>query len=121
MGNIHTSGPNEALIISGGCCGGENAKRTVVGGWGWAWWCVSGKFDLILSTWKNVNMNIDQIARFYMLYRPVASGKAVGARAPHFLADQLTLSQPGGHIIPTQYYVPPPDFQTLRRPCYIPN
>jgi len=41
MGNIHTSGPNEALIISGGCCGGENAKRTVVGGWGWAWWCVS--------------------------------------------------------------------------------
>ena len=55
MGNIHTSGPNEALIISGGCCGGENAKRTVVGGWGWAWWCVSGKFDLILSTWKNVN------------------------------------------------------------------
>jgi len=41
MGNIHTSGPNEALIISGGCCGGENKKRTVVGGWGWAWWCVS--------------------------------------------------------------------------------
>ena len=29
------------------------------------------------------------------------------ARAPHFLSDQLTLSQPGGHIIPTQYYVPP--------------
>lgn len=41
MGNIHTVGPNEALIISGGCCGGENKKRTVVGGWGWAWWCVS--------------------------------------------------------------------------------
>ena len=33
---------------------------------------------------------------------------------PHFLADQLTLSQPGGgHIIPTQYYVPPQIF----RPC----
>ena len=27
--------------------------------------------------------------------------------SPHFLADQLILSQPGGHIIPTQYYVPP--------------
>ena len=39
---------------------------------------------------------------------------AGGARAPpHFLADQLTLSQPGGHIIPTQYYVPPRIF----RPC----
>ena len=32
---------------------------------------------------------------------------------PHFLADQLTLSQPGGHIIPSQYYVPPQIF----RPC----
>ena len=28
--------------------------------------------------------------------RPVASGGAGGACAPHFLADQLTLSQPGG-------------------------
>ena len=40
--------------------------------------------------------------------RPVASGGAGEARAPHFLADHLTLSQPGGYIIPTQYYVPPP-------------
>ena len=32
---------------------------------------------------------------------------------PHFLADQLTLFQPGGHIIPTQYYKPPRIF----RPC----
>ena len=40
--------------------------------------------------------------------RPVASGGAGEARAPHFLADHLTLSQPGGYIIPPQYYVPPP-------------
>ena len=26
---------------------------------------------------------------------------------PQFLADQLTLSQPWGHILPTQYYEPP--------------
>ena len=45
--------------------------------------------------------------------RPVASGGAGEARAPHFLADHLTLSQPGGHIIPTQYYVPPPRFSDL--------
>ena len=35
-----------------------------------------------------------------------------------FLADQFTLSQPGGHIIPTQYYTPwyykPPQ---IFRPC----
>ena len=43
----------------------------------------------------------------------------LGGPAPQFLADQFTLSQPGGHILPTQYYVPPPpDFQNLRRPWY---
>ena len=40
-----------------------------------------------------------------------------GAVAPQFLAEQLTLYQPGGvdyaHHSTTS---PPPDFQTLRRP-----
>ncbi|KAF5400175.1 Flotillin [Paragonimus heterotremus] len=40
MGNIHTVGPSEALVISGGCCGAANV-RTIIGGWGWAWWCVT--------------------------------------------------------------------------------
>lgn len=40
MGNIHTVGPNEALIVSGGCCG-STKKVTVVGGWAWAWWLVT--------------------------------------------------------------------------------
>jgi len=40
MGNIHTVGPNEALIVSGGCCG-SRAKKTRVGGWAWAWWLVT--------------------------------------------------------------------------------
>lgn len=40
MGNIHTAGPNEACIISGGCFGGES-KKYAVGSWGWSWWCVS--------------------------------------------------------------------------------
>jgi flotillin len=39
MGNIHTVGPNEALVISGGCCAG--GKKTIIGGWGWAWWFVT--------------------------------------------------------------------------------
>ena len=33
------------------------------------------------------------------------------------LAKQLTLSQPGGQIMPTTVVQAPPDFQTLRRPC----
>ncbi|XP_015791986.1 flotillin-2 [Tetranychus urticae] len=36
MGNINTVGPNEALVVSGGCFG--SAKKTmVVGGWAWSW------------------------------------------------------------------------------------
>lgn len=40
MGNIHTVGPNEGLVISGGCCGAES-KKTIIGGWGWAWCLVT--------------------------------------------------------------------------------
>ncbi|CAN7986574.1 unnamed protein product, partial [Ixodes hexagonus] len=40
MGNIQTVGPNEALIVSGGCCG-TAGKKMVVGGWAWAWWLVT--------------------------------------------------------------------------------
>ncbi|XP_057381666.1 flotillin-2-like [Daphnia carinata] len=40
MGNIHTVGPNEALVVSGGCCG-ASSKTTIVGGWAWAWWLVT--------------------------------------------------------------------------------
>ncbi|KAB1265730.1 Flotillin-2 [Camelus dromedarius] len=40
MGNCHTVGPNEALVVSGGCCGSDY-KQYVFGGWAWAWWCIS--------------------------------------------------------------------------------
>nr|CDS33732.1 flotillin 2 [Hymenolepis microstoma] len=40
MGAVHTVGPNKALVISGGCFGGRKV-RTVIGGWGWAWCCLS--------------------------------------------------------------------------------
>ncbi|KAG5871602.1 hypothetical protein JTB14_007922 [Gonioctena quinquepunctata] len=40
MGNIHVVGPNEALIVSGGCCS-STKKTTIVGGWLWAWWFVT--------------------------------------------------------------------------------
>uniref|UniRef100_A0A674P5Z3 Flotillin n=1 Tax=Takifugu rubripes TaxID=31033 RepID=A0A674P5Z3_TAKRU len=40
MGNCLTVGPNEALVVSGGCCGSDS-KTYVVGGWSWAWWLIS--------------------------------------------------------------------------------
>ena len=54
MGNIHTTGPNEALIVSGGCAGGSERKVIVVGGWAWAWWCVSGE-PFLLSEERKQN------------------------------------------------------------------
>ncbi|KAM9005289.1 flotillin-2 isoform X1 [Sarcophilus harrisii] len=40
MGNCYTVGPNEALVVSGGCFS-PDAKKYVFGGWAWAWWFVS--------------------------------------------------------------------------------
>ncbi|XP_001952277.2 flotillin-2 [Acyrthosiphon pisum] len=40
MGQIHTVGPNKALIVSGGFCG-STKRTTVVGGWAWAWWLIT--------------------------------------------------------------------------------
>ncbi|XP_029302733.1 flotillin-2 [Cottoperca gobio] len=40
MGNCLTVGPNEALVVSGGCCASDTRTYTV-GGWAWAWWLIS--------------------------------------------------------------------------------
>nr|XP_060612655.1 flotillin-2 isoform X2 [Anolis sagrei ordinatus] len=48
MGNCHTVGPNEALVVSGGCCGSDN-KQYIYGGWAWAWWCISDTQRLSLE------------------------------------------------------------------------
>ncbi|KAE8294911.1 Flotillin-2 Reggie-1 [Larimichthys crocea] len=48
MGNCLTVGPNEALVVSGGCCGSDT-KTYVVGGWSWAWWLISDTQRLTLE------------------------------------------------------------------------
>ena len=40
-----------------------------------------------------------------------------GLGPPQYLADQLTLSWPGGKHYPHPVLLAPPEFQTLRRPC----
>ena len=43
-----------------------------------------------------------------------------GARAPHFLTDQLTLSQPGGTLSPPSITCPPPTgFSDLATALYM--
>ncbi|CAH8452095.1 unnamed protein product [Schistosoma guineensis] len=60
MGNIHTVGPSEALVISGGCCGAAKV-RTIIGGWGWAWWLVTEvqKISLGVMTLNPVCENVE--------------------------------------------------------------
>uniref|UniRef100_A0AAQ5ZUX2 Flotillin n=1 Tax=Amphiprion ocellaris TaxID=80972 RepID=A0AAQ5ZUX2_AMPOC len=48
MGNCLTVGPNEALVVSGGCCGSD-IKTYIVGGWSWAWWLISDAQRLSLE------------------------------------------------------------------------
>lgn len=60
MGNIHTVGPNEALIISGGCCG-SNSWRTVIGSWACAGWLVTDvqRLSLEVMTLKPECENVE--------------------------------------------------------------
>merc|ERR1711868_107690 len=60
MGNIHTVGPNQALIVSGGCWG-STSKKTVVGGWAWAWWLVTDvqRLSLEVMTLNPICENVE--------------------------------------------------------------
>merc|ERR1712213_208710 len=60
MGNIHTCGPNEAVIVSGGCFG-SSGKNMVTGSWAWAWWLVTDvqKMSLEVMTLNPVCDNVE--------------------------------------------------------------
>lgn len=59
MGNCHTVGPNEALVVSGGCCGADT-KKTVIGGWAWAWALVSDVQSISLEV-MTLNPRCDSV------------------------------------------------------------
>lgn len=48
MGSCLTVGPNEALVVSGGCCNSDT-KNYIVGGWAWAWWLVTNSQRISLE------------------------------------------------------------------------
>ncbi|CAN9493046.1 unnamed protein product [Ophioblennius macclurei] len=48
MGSCLTVGPNEALVVSGGCLGSD-VKTYIVGGWSWAWCLLSDTQRLSLE------------------------------------------------------------------------
>ncbi|XP_067940026.1 flotillin-2a-like [Watersipora subatra] len=48
MGQVNVTGPNQALVVSGGCC--TNEKATIIGGWIWSWWFCSDVSAITLET-----------------------------------------------------------------------
>lgn len=80
MGNIHTTGPNEALIVSGGCCG-STKKVTIVGGWAWAWWLVTDvqRLSLEVMTLNPVCENVETAQGVPLTVTGVAQTKIMKA------------------------------------------
>ena len=83
-------------------------------------------YSISNSIWKAVNnFCVAGIAIDLLCPYVIQACHKQGAEGPYvppplqFLANQLTLSQPGGHIMSTALLHAPPDFQTLRRPCVL--
>ncbi|XP_039232131.1 flotillin-2 isoform X3 [Drosophila yakuba] len=94
MGNIHTTGPNEALIVSGGCCG-STKKRTIVGGWAWAWWLVTDvqRLSLNVMTLNPMCENVETSQGVPLTVTGVAQCKIMKpskcSQSDHRQADEL--------------------------------
>lgn len=111
MGNVHTVGPNEALVVSGGCCGSTN-RILVVGGWAWAWWLVTDVQRLSLEvmtlnpmceaveTAQGVPLTVTGVAQCKVLTEPellaAASEQFLGKDVIHIKAVILQTLE--GHL-----------------------
>lgn len=111
MGNVYTVGPNEALVVSGGCCGSTN-RILVVGGWAWAWWLVTDVQRLSLEvmtlnpmceaveTAQGVPLTVTGVAQCKVLTEPellaAASEQFLGKDVVHIKAVILQTLE--GHL-----------------------
>ena len=59
------------------------------------------------------------VVEVFCLLQGCCKRGAEGASAPQFLAKQLTLSQPGGQIMPTTVIQAPPGFSDLATALYV--
>lgn len=81
MGNYYTCGPNELLVISGGC-GGRREKKYVSGGYAYVWWGISDAQYLTLEaltvyprcldveTREGVAVNVSTVASCKIINEP---------------------------------------------------
>jgi len=111
MGNINTVGPNEALVVSGGCCGAQN-RKTIIGGWGWAWACVTNVQRLSLEvmtlnprsenveTSEGVPLTVTGVAQVKVMTEPellaIACEQFLGKSVQHI--ERVILQTMEGHL-----------------------
>jgi len=43
-------------VFVGGCCGARN-RKTIIGGWGWAWWLVTDVQTYVIAVAMNLLFN----------------------------------------------------------------
>lgn len=99
MGNINTVGPNEALVISGGCCGARN-RKTIIGGWGWAWCLVTDvqRISLEVMTLNPVCENVETSEGVPLTVTGVAQVKVMTEAELLSTACEQFLGKPVQHI-----------------------
>merc|ERR1711936_82999 len=102
MGNIHTCGPNEAVIVSGGCFG-SSGKNMVSGSWAWAWWLVTDvqKMSLEVMTLNPMCDNVETKQGVPLTVTGVAQVKIMKDEALIGLAAEQFLGKKEDEIVDT--------------------
>lgn len=99
MGNIHTVGPDEALIVSGGCFR-STSKKMVVGGWAWAWCAVTDvqRLKLEVMTLSPKCENVETSEGVPLTVTAIAQCKIATERDLLTIAAEQFLGKDSAHI-----------------------
>lgn len=99
MGNCHTVGPNEALVVSGGCCG-ASGRTIAIGSWAWAWWLVTDvqRLSLEVMTLNPVCENVETKEGVPLTVSGVAQVKVMTDESLLITALEQFLGQSVDHI-----------------------
>ncbi|XP_053212716.1 flotillin-2-like isoform X2 [Panonychus citri] len=99
MGNINTVGPNEALIISGGCCSSAR-KIMVVGGWAWSWCLLTDvqRLSLEVMTLTPKCENVETLQGVPLTVTGVAQCKVMKEKEFLTIAAEQFLGKDVNHI-----------------------
>jgi len=102
MGNIHTCGPNECIVISGGCFG-STGKNMVTGSWAWAWWLVTDvqRMSLEVMTLNPMCDNVETKQGVPLTVTGVAQVKIMKDEALQTIAAEQFLGKKEDEIVDT--------------------